>query len=170
MVSCTEDDVTVEFLDYGNEAVLYDSQKVEEIQFKWTLKRVPQLRKLPEEWEKFPAMAVEVELGLETSSDEDYLAFLMDEAVQTFNQKEERCWVWNPHIGLIWDLILHFSSLQVEVSAMTGPGEVTGHIVGHEGRPIYQGLVREGIVKMSSCSYFELIREISALHICSSVT
>ena len=34
MVSCTEDDVTVEFLDYGNEAVLYDSQKVEEIQFK----------------------------------------------------------------------------------------------------------------------------------------
>ena len=51
------------------------------------------MRKLPEEWEKFPVMAVEVELGLETSSDEDYLAFLMDEAVQTFNQKEERCWV-----------------------------------------------------------------------------
>ena len=34
VVSCTEEDVTVEFLDYGNEAVLYDSQKVEEIQFK----------------------------------------------------------------------------------------------------------------------------------------
>ena len=133
-----------------------------ELSFKWTLERVSQLRKLPEEWEKFPAMAVEVELDLETTSAEDYLAFLMDEAVQTFNQKEERCWVWNPHIGLIWDLILHFSSLQVEVSAMTGPGEVTGHIVGHEGRPIYQGLVREGIVKMSSCSYFDLIREISA--------
>ena len=55
--------------------------------------RNPQLRKLPEEWEKFPAMAVEVELGLETTSDEDYLAFLMDEALQTFNQREERCWV-----------------------------------------------------------------------------
>ena len=54
---------------------------------------------MPEEWEKFPAMAVEVELGLETSTDEDYLAFLMDEAVQTFNQKEERCWVCNPHTG-----------------------------------------------------------------------
>merc|ERR1712200_30442 len=100
--------------------------------------------------EKFPAMAVEVELGLETSTDEDYLAFLMDEAVQTFNQKGERCWV--------------------EVSAMTAPGEVTGHLVGHEGSPIYQGLVREGIIKMSSCSYFDLIRGISALHICSSVT
>ena len=30
VVSCTEEDVTVEFLDYGNEAVLYDSQKVAE--------------------------------------------------------------------------------------------------------------------------------------------
>ena len=98
MVSCTEEDVTIEFLDYGNEAVLYDSQKVAESQFKWTLTRIPQLRKLPEEWEKFPAMAVEVELGLETSTDEDYLAFLMDEAVQTFNQKEERCWVCNLHM------------------------------------------------------------------------
>ena len=74
------------------------------------------------------------------------------------------------YVGWRQDLILSFLSLQVEVSAITGPGEVNGHLVGHEGRPIYQGLVREGIIKMSSCSYFDLIRKISALRICSSVT
>ena len=39
MVSCTEEDVTVEFLDYGNEAVLYDSQKVRESLFKYNTKK-----------------------------------------------------------------------------------------------------------------------------------
>ena len=68
------------------------------------------------------------------------------------------------YVGWRQDLILSFLSLQVEVSAITGPGEVNGHLVGHEGRPIYQGLVREGIIKMSSC-WFERSLRYTSVHL-----
>ena len=53
---------------------------------------------MPEEWERLPAMAVEVELDLELEdskklNDPDLLTFLMDEAIQTFNSRGRYSWV-----------------------------------------------------------------------------
>ena len=162
MVSCTEEDVTIEFLDYGNEAVLYDSQKVAERQFKWTLTKIPQLRKLPEEWEKFPAMAVEVELGLETSTDEDYLAFLMDEAVQTFNQKEERYWVcmMETRSNIVFSFSAGGSVCNYRPWGSEWPSCGSWRVP-------YLSRTCQG---RNYQDVLMLIREISALHICSSVT
>merc|ERR1719289_522057 len=65
VVACTDEDVTVAFMDWGDEETIFDSQK---------------LREMPVEWEGLPAMAVEVELDV-------------DEAVQTFNSKGQHSWV-----------------------------------------------------------------------------
>jgi len=116
VVACTEENVTVAFLDWGNEEIIFDSQK---------------LREMPEEWEGLPAMGVEVQLDLEQDSvnDPDVLTLLMDEAVQTFNNRGQYSWV--------------------EVSRVEGLGKLTGQMVCEKGRPIYQGLVKEGILKLT---------------------
>lgn len=118
VVACSEEHVTVEFLDWGDEETIFDSQKLHE---------------MPEEWEGLPAMAVEVELELELEdskklNDPDLLTFLMDEAIQTFNSRGRHSWV--------------------SVSRIEGLGKLAGQIVCDEGGPIYQGLVKEGIVKL----------------------
>jgi hypothetical protein len=36
----------------------------------------------------------------------------------------------------------------VQVEELQGPGRVAGHVVTEDGQPVYQGLVREGIVSL----------------------